>query len=144
MKKNSCFLLISCFLLLSNTTITKPTQTANGDRILGNWISSEKDLIVNCFKVNGKYFGKLIWFKKYNDNEHGPKEGGIPEDKWINSIILKNLTYENEKWVNGEILDLNTGKTYSNEVKMEEENSIIVTGYILFPVFGKSLTFKRN
>ena len=144
MKKINCFLLISSLLLMSNTYIINPTHKVNGDRILGNWISGERDLIVNCYKVDGKYFGKLVWFKKYNDEDHGPKEGGIPEDQWLNAIVLKNLVYENEKWVKGEILDLNTGKKYSNEIKMEDENSIVVTGYVLFPVFGKSITFTRS
>ncbi len=129
--------------MLSNTNVSQLNNGNNGDKLIGNWMSEGKDLIVNCYKIDNKYYGKLIWFKEYNDDEHGPQEGGVPKEKWINSIVLKNLVYQNDKWINGQILDLTTGQTYSNEVEMSSKEEIKVTGYILFPIFGKSLNFTK-
>lgn len=126
------------------TNFSGTNEVAAGDRLIGNWISRERDLIVNCYKVNNLYYGKLVWFKKYNDKEHGPKEGGVPESQWINYVVMKNLKYKESKWVDGQIKDLNTGSVYSNEIEMDEQKNIIVTGYIFLPIFGKSLHFTRQ
>ena len=32
------------------------------DKILGNWLSESRDLKVEIFKKNDKYFGKVVWF----------------------------------------------------------------------------------
>ncbi|MBD1384319.1 DUF2147 domain-containing protein [Mucilaginibacter rigui] len=38
-------------------------QTPEADKILGVWLSEDKTGKIDVYKVNGKYFGKLIWGK---------------------------------------------------------------------------------
>lgn len=134
------FSLLILFILCSSFKIV--TQNTNPDIIIGNWISPEQDLIINCYKANNKYFGKVVWFKKYEDQVED-KTKGIRESTWLNSIVVKNLSYSDGKWCDGTIHDLKSDKTYDVIVKLKNNNTIDIRGYIYFQLFGQSVTFAR-
>lgn len=96
-------IILLLFLVLSILSID--AQTNKADQILGDWISSEKDVIVHIFKEKEYYFGKVIWFKNY---DHDPKidaiddSKGLPEDQWVNTIVMRHFVYSDNKWINGD------------------------------------------
>ena len=97
---------------------------------------------MNCYKVGDQYFGKVVWFKKYYDDKHG-KNPTVPEDQWINSVVMKHFVFKDNEWKDGEIYDLNSGKSYSSFIEMDEVNSLKVTGYIWLSIFGETTVFNR-
>ncbi len=140
MKKIAFILALICF----STQIQ--AQRLKADQIVGDWMSPEKDLIVHCYKDNDKYFGKVIWFKKYNNNariDAVDDSGGVPESKWLNTIVMSNLVFDNDEWDDGRVFQLKTGKSYRAFVKMKNENTLRLTGYVLLPIFSESVTFTR-
>ncbi len=130
------------FFILSSFTFIGSKLTNSNDQIIGNWISPDKDVIVNCYKVGDQYFGKVVWFKKYYDDKHG-KNPTVPEDQWINSVVMKHFVFKDNEWKDGEIYDLNSGKSYSSFIEMDEVNSLKVTGYIWLSIFGETTVFNR-
>lgn len=121
-------------------------QISKADQILGDWISSEKDVIVHIYKDKEYYFGKVIWFKNY---DHDPKidaiddSKGLPEDQWVNTIVMRKFVFADNKWINGKIFMLKTGKTYDASVKMKDINTLQLTGYAFLPIFRESAFFTR-
>lgn len=130
------------FIIVFFLCLTGKAQNVNKDIILGNWISPEKDLIVNCYKVNDQYFGKVVWFKVYNDNKHGVN-AAVPENQWLNSVVMKHFVFNGNSWKEGEIYDLNSGKTYDSYIEAEGDNILKVTGYVWFTFLGETIRFNR-
>ena len=58
--KKTCSLLAVVFLLcLSGRAFAQ-----NPDAIVGQWLNGEKTAHVDITKVDGKYFGKIVWLKE--------------------------------------------------------------------------------
>lgn len=121
------------------------------DDILGTWLSADKDLKVEIFKQNNKYFGKIVWFKctanqppmeSYLDTENAnPKLKNRP---WLGMVNVQNLEFNPKSfWSNGTIYDPNSGRTYSALVKQKSANELIVRGFWGFEFIGKSMIFSK-
>ena len=130
------------FVLIFSCNFSLKSQTYNSDQILGNWISPQKDLIINCYKVNDQYFGKVVWFKKYYDDKHGVNTA-VPEDQWMNAVVMKHFAFKDNEWKNGEIYDLNSGKSYSSYIELDGTNTLKCTGYIWLTIFGETINFTK-
>jgi uncharacterized protein (DUF2147 family) len=127
-----------CFFVVSAVKC----QVTSADQILGDWISPEKDLIVRCYKENNLYYSKVVWFKRYYDDSPDDPNG-LPEDKWLNSVIMNSFSYANNEWADGEIYNLKNGKKYSAYIKLNNENKLKVVGYVFFRMFSESVFFTR-
>lgn len=127
-------------LLFITNNIT--AQTISADKLIGNWISPEKDLIVQCYKQNNKYYGKIIWFKEYFDNTPDNPDA-LPESQWKSTVVMKDFVYQDNEWSSGKIFQLKTCKTYDAFIKLQSDNAIQVTGYVFFRFLSETITFTR-
>lgn len=135
-------------LLFVTTSIFAQTKP---DDIIGIWLSTNKDLKVEMFKQNNKYFGKIIWFKctanhppmeSYKDMENA--DPNLQNRPWLGMQNVHNLVFnENKYWSGGQIYDPNSGRTYSATVKSKAPNTLIVRGFWGFEFIGKNLVFNR-
>jgi uncharacterized protein (DUF2147 family) len=57
--------------------------------------------------------------------------------------ISSGLTYTDGKW-KGTIYDPESGKTYNSQIKLVNENTLELTGYVGLPMFGLTETWKRS
>lgn len=58
-------------------------------------------------------------------------------------VILKGATFKNGVWQGQKILNAKNGKEYDCHISLESENVLRVRGYIGYPIFGKTLYWKR-
>jgi hypothetical protein len=80
------------------------------DRIIGVWLTEKRDGKVEIFKINNRYYGKLIWgAKMYQaDGKTSVKDTKNPDAK-LRSRDLKNLVfmtdfvYKDDIWEDGKI-----------------------------------------
>ena len=117
-------------------------QSNEADMILGDWISPQKDVIVQCYKKNNMYYGKIVWFKKYYyDLKHDPNV--VPEIRWMNIDVIAKFVYANNEWSGGEIYALRKGKTYEGFIQMKDKNTRVVTGFAYIRMLSETLHFTR-
>ena len=105
------------------------------DMIVGKWLAvPNENMIVEVYKVNDEYKGKIAWVKDPND-----------KSKPIGYEIIDNLTFnpDTESWENGKIYDPQSGKVYSSTAKLENGNSLEVEGYWKFKFLGKTMKFRK-
>jgi len=112
------------------------------DQIIGDWVSPKRDLIVRCYKENNIYYGKVVWFYKYHDNEPDDPNG-VPEVQWLNSVVMNKFLFADNEWAGGEIYDLKSGKKYDSFIQLNNSNSLKVTGYVFFRFLSESTIFTR-
>ncbi|RYY25977.1 MAG: DUF2147 domain-containing protein [Sphingobacteriaceae bacterium] len=123
------------------------------DKILGKWMSVEKNVMVNVYKNGGKYAAKLIWFDDSDDKlrpmntrvDYKNPDKSLQNRKLIGMEVVDNLSYnpKTSSWENGEIYDAKNGRTWSSAATITSEDLLKVTGYWHFKFLGKSMVFKR-
>lgn len=135
---------IPVVIILCSLTVTANAQNTMSDRILGDWISPDKDVIVHCYKEKNLYFGKLIWFKKYLDSpETVETKEAVPEEKWQNMVIMRDFRYRNGEWNQGKIFHLKTGKNYDAFIHLKDCDTLEITGYVWLRCFSEKIRFTK-
>lgn len=127
------------------------SDNAEADRLIGIWEPSHGKAKVKIEKIGSKYYGKIVWLKEPNDPENGkPKVDKNNPDESMRSTplrgyrILKDFEYtDKDEWTNGTIYDPENGSTYNCIIKMSDENTLDIRGYIGIQTLGRTDVWKR-
>lgn len=130
--------------------IMKPANS-EGDKIVGVWEPGHGKAKVKIEKIADKYYGKIVWLLEPIDPDtNKPKVDKNNPDESMRNVplkgyrILKDFVYKgNGEWAEGTIYDPENGSTYSCEIKMKDDNTLDIRGYIGVRTFGRTDTWKR-
>ena len=141
-------LVVACALfLLSGTAIAD-----EADAILGQWYPDreEQDSIIEIYKENYVYNGKIIWLKKPKNDDGTPKvDKNNPDetrrnDPMVGLVNMKGFTYKgNNKWDGGTAYDPDNGKTYKCKMELKG-NDLKVRGFIGVSLLGRTMVWLRK
>jgi len=118
-------------------------------QITGLWKSTDhidntERSIVKIFEKNGKIYGTVEKLLPAATITHCKGcEGELKNKSLIGMTILTDLKISGEKAVEGKILDPSNGKWYSCDIELDSRDKLKVTGYIGFPLFGKTMYWNR-
>ena len=134
------FLVISIFAFSQNNT-----------DLLGEWYSSKEDIVITIFEVNETISAKITWMKSPNNEEGIPNTDFLNPDESlrdrsrIGALMMYDLTYiAGNIWDNGSLYIPKTGKIYSGMMRLKNENTLNVRGYVGFSFFERySSTWTR-
>ncbi|CAM4231102.1 hypothetical protein SAMN06265348_107196 [Pedobacter westerhofensis] len=138
---------ISMLLLFTAISFTGFAQ--NKDAILGQWINSTGEAHVEIFKKGVKYYGKIVWLKTEKDEKGIVKTDLKNPDARLRSKpilgmeILKDFVYDDGKWTEGKIYDPKSGKTYSCNMNIKDNEELNMRGYVGISLIGRSEVWKR-
>ncbi|MCE2994496.1 MAG: DUF2147 domain-containing protein [Cyclobacteriaceae bacterium] len=142
--KNSLFILL---LALSSSIVFAQTES---DAILGVWETGSGKARVKIDKVGDKFYGKVVWLREPLNEEGKPKvDKNNPEENLrtvpiLGYKLIKDFSYKGDKtWEDGTIYDPENGSTYSCTIKMTDENTLDVRGFIGVSIFGRTDVWKR-
>ena len=110
-------ILITLAMLLSLKTFAQN----NSDAIIGKWLKTNKeDLIIEVYKVNDEYKGRISWSKD--------------DKKPVGFIMLENLRYDqiSKEWEGGKIRDPNSSRSYNATASMNLDGTLELIGAIFF------------
>ncbi|GGE07521.1 DUF2147 domain-containing protein [Psychroflexus salis] len=142
--KNTFFLLaIFLFSFIGNAQ--------DADDIVGVWEPGHGKAKVKIDKIDGKYYGKIVWLKEAKDPATGePKVDKNNPDESMRNVplrgyrILKDFVYQGDGvWEEGTIYDPENGTTYSCVITMKDENELDIRGYVGVKTFGRTDTWRR-
>ena len=121
-----------------------------GDAILGKWLTAGGKSVVEIYKCDDAYCGKIVWLKEPLDKDGKEKlDTKNPDEskrnrKIVGLQILSGFKYKGEnKWEGGKIYDPEKGKTYKCKAKLEGDN-LKIRGYIGFSLIGRTTTWTRK
>ena len=119
--------------------------------ICGTWLEEKKQSHIEIYQIdNDTYEGKIVWLAEplnelgeiKLDKENPDKS--LRHRKIQNLIIIEKLQFiETNQWSNGSIYDARSGKTYSLNAKLEDQNTLFMRGYIGFSLIGKTTRWTR-
>jgi uncharacterized protein (DUF2147 family) len=149
--KNTILMLFSTFALIVSTGFVYNTSNSDeGDKLLGVWEPSHGKARVKINKVGNKYYGKIVWLREPNYPDGSKKvDKNNPDSKMhttplLGYSILKDFEYSGKKsWSNGTIYDPENGSTYNCTIKLTNDNTIEVRGYIGVSAIGRTDTWTR-
>jgi uncharacterized protein (DUF2147 family) len=143
------FSLLAVFLLAFSPYLS-PQTSAEGDKLVGVWEPSHGKAKIKVTKIGEKYYGKIVWLKEPNDEKGNAKVDKNNPDESLRSTplmgyrILKDFVYKgNNTWEDGTIYDPENGSTYSCVIKLKDDNTMDVRGYIGVSMIGRTDTWKR-
>ena len=122
-----------------------------GDALIGVWEPSNGKARVKIDKIGDKYFGRIVWLKEPKDPATGePKVDKNNPDESLRSTplrgyrMLKDFVFKGDGvWEEGTIYDPENGNNYSCIIKLKDENTLDIRGFIGIQTFGRTDEWKR-
>lgn len=121
----------------------------SSDDLLGIWYNTEKTAKIKITKSGSTYEGEIVWLKEPNpdgkpalDDENDDEE--LQKRPLMGLKIIEGLKFSGDRWKDGEIYDPKSGNTYSSEVRMKDENTLEVKGYLGFSFIGRTVEWTRT
>jgi len=143
-------LIVTIFTAISSLLMAQN----NADLIVGKWMAfPDKNLIVEVYKYNNEYRGKIIWF---NDSDDKTKPMNIRLDeknanpalrkrKVLGLEVLTDMIYnpKSNRWESGKIYDAKSGKIWSSSASITKDFTLQVRGFWHFEFIGQNMLFKK-
>jgi len=143
-------LLIGIFSLLTTESLLAKQKA---DDILGKWISGEKNLIVEVYKLGSEFRAKIVWFNDSDDKsqpmsvrrDFKNSDPRLRQRKIIGMEVLQVLHFNENKgeWQNGSIYDAKNGHEWNAKINLIENRQLKVRGYWHIEVIGQNLYFNK-
>ena len=122
----------------------------NPDAIVGEWYTAEGKSVVEIYKCNELYCGRIVWLKNPKTDAGNDKTDLKNPDeskrgrKIMGLEILSGFKYAGEDtWKEGKIYDPKSGKTYSCKMKLDG-TELKVRGYVGFSLLGRTTVWTRK
>lgn len=136
--------IVSLILVLFISATAAMAQKSTADIITGEWLTAPKDAKILIYKEGNKYSGKINWGKTIGRKDDKNPDASLRSRELLGTVILKNFVFNGkDKWEDGTIYDPNNGKTYSCVIKMRDDKTLEVRGYIGFSMFGRTEIWTR-
>ncbi len=130
----------------------KTTMVGNmSDKIVGKWMSTEKNLMVEVYKTDSVYKAKVIWFSDNDDPSHPMatrkdtknRDTNLQSRRILGMQVLRSLNYapSSNTWENGIIYDADSGREWTACAYFSPDGTLKVKGYWKFKFICKSLEF---
>jgi uncharacterized protein (DUF2147 family) len=122
----------------------------NADSILGEWYTEEERSLVEIYKCDALYCGKIVWLKHPTD-EKGKEKVDLnnPDEtrrdkKLLGLTILWDFNHrDSNEWAGGKIYDPKNGKTYSCKM-MLDGNRLKVRGFVGISLLGRTTVWTKK
>ena len=120
------------------------------ESILGFWLSESGKAVIEVYKAEKEFEGKIVWLKDLHEGKVKEKlDENNPDEKLQKRSLLglKNLhgfTFDDGSWEGGKIYDPKSGKTYSAKMKLDGNDTLNLRGYVGISLFGRTSVWKRQ
>ena len=119
--------------------------------ICGVWLEEQKRSHIEIYKnTDGFYEGKIVWLiEPFEKNGDVKRDKENPDKDLRNTplkelVIIKKLNYLNpNQWGGGSIYDVRSGKTYSLNATLKDNDNLFMRGYLGFSFIGKTTSWTR-
>ncbi len=140
--------------LIDDATINKSIKDEY--TIQGKWFVADKIALVNIYKSNNVWNGRIIWLKEPIETD--PKSPAYGKEAIdfrnpdpakqkrliVGIAMLENFKWNGKKFVGGSIYDPDLGKTYRCQMAFKDKNTLKIRGYIGVPILGRTEIWKRE
>ncbi len=147
----------SAVLLLLLALAASMPAVADPDAILGLWRTDPTDkgyAHVEVTRRDGLYEGSVVWLSE-PEFPPGDPEAGRPKVDRLNPDpelrgqpilgmrLMRGFRYDDGAWKGGRIYDPETGNTYKCGIRLGDDGSLRLRGYVGVPLIGRTTVWAR-
>jgi len=136
---------------VKNVALKESSNNYLPDRIVGKWITEEKNLIVEIYRSGAEFKAKVLWFED-EDVLSSPIDSRVDfrnpnpalrSRKLLGMEVLRQLRFKEDSnsWEDGIIYDSISGKEWSSCAFFTDSGRLRVKGYWQFKMLCKSIDF---
>jgi uncharacterized protein (DUF2147 family) len=154
---HSRFILLNWMILSLFSTVFGPgtlearSQEARpeADRILGIWLTADGKAHIALYRTGDQYSGKIIWLKEPDKNGGPALDDQNPDEQLrgrpiLNMEMMYGFVYDGDDvWADGRVYDPEGGEEYRGKLRLVDENTMELRGYVMIPLFGRTETWTR-
>ena len=112
--------------------------------ILGKWVTADGDAVIEFYKCDTKYCGRIIWAKEPEKKDIHNPDPSLRNRTLLGSTIFTGFVFNGDsEWKNGRVYNPDNGKKYKCKLSMDSKDKLKVRGYLLCSIFGKTTVWKR-
>jgi uncharacterized protein (DUF2147 family) len=145
-------LIVASSLGLAGLSGSAHAESAAESGALGLWLNQAQGWVVETVRCDSGLCGTLVSFIKGNGDNYVARDSRNPDPTKRGTplcglMLLGNFTPSKsveKKWENGWVYDPDSGATYKGEASLTDANTVNLRGYVLIPLFGKTLTLVRQ
>lgn len=110
----------------------------------GYWLTENKRAVIHTFECDQGFCGKIHWIIEggLQFDEHNP-DATKRSTPMCGLQILWGFEKDGDNWENGKIYKADDGDTYSADIKLKDQNSLFLRGYVGIPLLGKTQKWTR-
>lgn len=151
MLRKLTFLAVSAVIAFGTLSFDLQQESENpGDRLVGIWEPSNGRSRIKVDRIGNKYYGRVVWLIEANDADGNPRTDINNPNPDLRNVplrgfrMLKDFVYQgDDTWSEGTLYDPNNGSTYSGTIKMRDDNTLDMRGYIGVEAIGRTDVWKR-
>lgn len=140
MRKRS--LLFTVLFLLTHVVLTAQNSGKGPDAVLGRYWTPTKNAKIEIYKEGAKYYGKTVWTEQSGIDTLNP-DPKKRNQSLLGLVFLTDFTYDDGKYVDGQIYDPQNGNIYSCKMWLEDDGDLKARGYIGISLFGRTEVFEK-
>ena len=125
--------------------LSAQAAAADQDAIIGKYWSEERNSILEIYRNQDSYEGKVVWRDEPLIDSNNPDQS-LQSRSLMNVPIITNFVYdpEDDRWEDGEVYAPDNGETYSGNLWLEDNNQTLkMRGYVGISLFGRTRDFTR-
>lgn len=137
------------FILFTSRVAAQNKQ----DAIVGKWMSTEDNLLVQVYKCSNDFKAKVLWFDDTDDKSNpyntrtdsNNPDNTLRRRKILDMEVLHGLTYnaKEDRWEDGRIYDSKSGRTWDASAWITSDHVLKVRGFWHFEFLGETVKFKK-
>jgi uncharacterized protein (DUF2147 family) len=136
--------------LILASLVTATPVGAQGPTPVGVWLHANGRIRVEIAPCGDRLCGKIVWFRWPNDARGRPlvdlknPNPALRTRPLLSLTVLQGLRRTGERtWEDGEIYNPDDGTAYHALMSIEDDGSLRVRAYLLFPILGETLIWTR-
>ena len=145
MKRLSLIRVLALAGMLAGTSVGAESLTP-----VGIWLHANGRIRVEIAPCGDRLCGRIVWFKRPNDAHGRPRANSKNTDRALRTRPLLGLTVlrglrrsGDTAWEGGEIYNPDDGTDYKASISMDNNDTLHVRAYLLFPLLGKTQIWTR-
>ncbi len=125
-------------------TYASPTQ--NPEALWRTYdLKGQPRSVLKFYITNGELRADVVRILRENGTYCVNCKGNLKNKPYLGMTIIHGLRWKKNKWVNGEVLDTDTGNTYSCNITLSDDgDTMYLHAYKGIPLFGRTVHWRRE
>jgi uncharacterized protein (DUF2147 family) len=143
--------IIGLFSLALLAALYAEEPRASSDPVFGFWLIENQRSVIEIAPCGDRVCGTIVWMKEPLDDGGDPKSDHQNTDNKLHGRplcgmeLISGLRKSSPgAWLDGSIYSPKDGQTYSASLKLRDDGTLELHGYLLLPLFGKSQIWTRE